>query len=88
MKTMMVSLTELYSQIAPVPPDSFYYILFLLLGTGLIWVIKVYISRTEETLKQISASVSNMDKILAIHEHRHERHEKEIEELKEAIKKG
>ncbi|MFZ2905319.1 MAG: hypothetical protein WAZ98_03850 [Cyclobacteriaceae bacterium] len=89
MKIMMASLTELYSQVAPViPPDNFYYILFLLLGAGLIWVIKVYINRTDETLKQITTSVSNMDKLLAIHEHKHEQHEKEIAELKESLKKG
>lgn len=72
-----------YSQLIPsVPPDSFYYTLFLLLGTVLIWIIKVYISRTDATLKQLVETVARLDKIIGIHEVKHQRSEEAIRDIR------
>ncbi len=70
-----------YLQQIPMPPDSFYYTMFLLVGAALIWIIRTYIDRTDKTLKQLVDTVARLDKMIGIHEEKHDQHEKEFERL-------
>lgn len=73
-------------QILPqIPPDGFYYTLSMILAGALIWVIKIYLNRTDTTLRQLVDAVAKLDKMLGIHEERHEHHEKQIDELKDVL---
>lgn len=63
------------------PPDSFYYTMFVLVGMALIWIIRTYIDRTDKTLKQLVDTVAKLDKMIGIHEEKHENHERELARL-------
>jgi len=63
------------------PPDSFYYVLSLLFGSGLIWIIRTHIVRTDAILKQLSQTVSDLKTMVAVHENEHEDYERRINTL-------
>lgn len=63
------------------PPDSFYYALSFLFGGALIWIIKVYIGRTDKMLDGLGKTVADMKTMLAVHEQRHEDSDGRIERL-------
>ena len=66
----------------PQPPIEFYYTLTLLFAGALIYIIKIYISRIDATLKQLSENQQSMKLILASHEEKHKQIEKEGAENK------
>lgn len=70
------------AQAIPMPPDSFYYTMFVLVATALIWIIRTYIDRTDKTLKQLVDTVARLDKMIGIHEEKHDNHEKEFERIR------
>ncbi len=66
----------------PQPPIEFYYTLTLLFAGALIYIIKIYISRIDATLKQLSENQQSMKLILASHEEKHKQIDEERSEAK------
>lgn len=62
------------------PPDSFYYVLSFLFGSGLLWIIRSYIVRTDKILNQLSDTVSDLKTMVAVHEQKHSEVDKRLEE--------
>ena len=72
------------------PPDSFYYILTLLFGAALIWVIKISIHKADAILKSLAETVADLKTMVAVHENKHEDQERRLNllETKETNKSG
>ena len=58
------------AQVAP-PPEGFYYLIATLFGAGLLYAIRSFVVTTNLMLKQLTDSVTGIQQILAVHEHRH-----------------
>ena len=57
------------------PPDSFYYVLSVLFGGGMLWLIRSYIVRTDKMLNQLTEAVGELKTIVAVHEEKHAGHD-------------
>jgi len=69
-------------QTPPVPPEQFYYLIAGLLGAFILWGIGYYIVSTHGYMKQMTKIVNDLGKMLAVHEEKHEQHERELEILR------
>jgi len=65
------------------PPDSFYYVLSFLFGSGLIWIARTHIVRTDAILKQMSETIADLKTIVAVHENKHIEADRRIDEVRE-----
>jgi len=63
-------------------PLPLYYLIIFLFGSFIVWGIGYYIVSTHGYMKKMSAIVEELGRIVAVHDEKHEQHEKEIIELR------
>lgn len=71
----------------PVPPEQFYYLITFLLGSFIVWGIGYYIVSTHGYMKKMTELINDLSRMIAVHEEKHDQHERELAELK-AINNG